>query len=96
MEKKLQLKHPQGKKAVSMNKDRYDLLKKAILFCLKSKKNITFPDLLNGVEAYIKTSGQTFQGSIPWHMEWVKLDLEAGKVIERSSGASPHTYRRIK
>lgn len=96
MEKKLQLKHPQGKKAVSMNKDKYDLLKKAILSCLKSKKNITFTDLLTGVEAYIKTGGLPFHGSIPWHMEWVKLDLEARKVIQRSSDAAPQTYRLTK
>jgi len=31
MEQKIQLKHPAGKKAVSMDKGKYDVLKKALL-----------------------------------------------------------------
>ena len=37
MEQKIQLKHPDGKKAVSMNKEKYDRLKKAFLNHLKKK-----------------------------------------------------------
>lgn len=44
MEQKIQLIHPAGKKAVSIDKGKYDLLKKALLNYLKSKGESTHSD----------------------------------------------------
>ncbi len=37
MEQKIQLKHPAGKKAISMDKEKYDVIEKSLLFSLKEK-----------------------------------------------------------
>lgn len=35
MEQKIQLKHPTGKKAISMDKEKYSVIEKSLLICLK-------------------------------------------------------------
>ncbi len=37
-----------------------------------------------------------FEGSIEWHMEWVKLDMEARKEIVRKTDKSPIRYSVVK
>jgi RNA:NAD 2'-phosphotransferase (TPT1/KptA family) len=83
MEPKLQLRHPTGKKAVSMDKEKYDTLKKAILSCLKANGDLTHKELQQAVIKDFKKNKIKFEGSVEWHMEWVKLDLEARKEIKR-------------
>jgi len=34
-----------------------------------------------------------FEGSIPWYVEVVKLDLETRGIVERISEMKPHLYR---
>jgi len=82
METKIQLSHPTGKKAVRMDKDKYDILKKAILRCLKNK-TLTHTELLKAIIADFKKNKIKFIGSTEWYMESVKLDLEANKLIHR-------------
>lgn len=89
---KIQLKHPAGKKAVSMDQAKYEPLKKALLNHLKTKGASTHTEIEKGVTEELKSSGTQFQGSVPWHLEWVKLDLEANKIIERIAGSSPQKY----
>ena len=92
MNEKVQLKHPQGKKPISMSKEKYTLLKPAVLKYLRTKGEATFREISSAIEKDFKTKGQTFQGSLPWHLEWVKLDLEARKVIRRVPNSSPQEY----
>jgi hypothetical protein len=92
MEKKVQLKHPQRKKAVSMNQEKYDLLKQAVLKHLGARRNATFTDLVKGIETEFKRERTKFQGSLAWHLEWVKLDLEARRIIKRVGATSPQEY----
>jgi len=92
MNDKVQLKHPQGKKSVSMSKGKYDLLKPAILKYLRTGGESTFSGISKAIEKDFKTKGHTFQGSLPWHLEWVKLDLEARKVIRRIPNTTPQEY----
>jgi hypothetical protein len=82
METKIQLNHPAGKKAVRMDKDKYDILRKAIFRCLKNK-TLTHTELLEAIIADFKKNKIKFAGSIEWYMESVKLDLEANKLIQR-------------
>ncbi len=83
MEQKIQLKHPAGKKAISMDHDKYDVLKKSLLNILRTKGELTHTELLKAITADFKKSKIKFEGSIEWNMEWVKLDLEARKEIKR-------------
>lgn len=36
MEQKIQLKHPAGKKGISMEKEKYSVIEQAVLNCLKA------------------------------------------------------------
>lgn len=92
MNEKVQLKHPQGKKAISMGKEKYNLLKPAILKYLRTKGEASFHEISRAIEKDFKTKRQKFQGSLPWHLEWVKLDLEARKAIRRVPNTSPQEY----
>jgi hypothetical protein len=93
MENRIQLKHPSGKKAVSMDKDKYDCIKNALLHCLKKKGELTHKEILQAIIEDFKKNKTKFEGSIEWYMESVKLDLEAGKIIERISDKKPQKYR---
>ncbi len=96
MNEKVQLKHPQGKKPISMSKEKYDLLKPAFLNYLSAKGEATFSEISRAIEKDFKTKRQTFKGSLPWHLEWVKLDLEARKVIRRVPSTSPQEYMMVR
>lgn len=96
MDHKVQLKHPQGKKPISMSKEKYDLLKPLVLKCLRAKGEATFSEISNAIEKDFKRNRTKFQGSLPWHVEWVKLDLEARRVIKRVASTSPQEYMLIR
>ena len=89
MEQKIQLKHPAGKKAVSMDRTKYNILKKAMLHWLKTTGESSHSEMLNAIIENLKKNKIKFEGSIEWHMEWVKLDLEAKKGIKRYADKSP-------
>ncbi|MEK7818195.1 MAG: hypothetical protein AAB255_00205 [Bacteroidota bacterium] len=83
IEKIIQLKHPAGKNAVSIDKVKYEVLKVSLLNCLKTKGGLTHTEILQSVIKDFKKNKIKFDGSVEWHLEWVKLDLEARKVIKR-------------
>ena len=89
METKIKLEHPANKKAVSMDKGKYDTLKKVILNRLKTKGESTHTEILKTITEDFKRNKIKFEGSIEWHMEWVKLDLEARQKIKRIGDKSP-------
>jgi hypothetical protein len=96
MNDKIQLKHPQGKKPISMSKEKYDLLKPALLQCLRAQGKATFGELSSAIAKDFKSRKQPFEGSLPWHLEWVKLDLEARKAIRRVPRTSPQEYMIVR
>ena len=83
MKTKIQLKHPQGKKLASIDAEKYGLLKKAILASLNKKKGITHTELVSKVNTYLSIKEISFNGSVEWYLEGVKLDLEATGLIDR-------------
>jgi hypothetical protein len=93
METRIQLKHPAGKKAVSMDIQKYGVIKNIILGCLKAKGEATHTEILKSLTEDFKKNKTKFQGSVEWYMEWVKLDLEARKIIERVDDKTTITYR---
>lgn len=91
-EQKIQLKHPQGKKAVSISEDKYELLKAEIVKYLTEKTDGTFSDISKTITQNFKDEEIKFDGSLNWYLEWVKLDLEARQIIARVPKTSPQKY----
>lgn len=83
MDQKIQLIHPEGKKAVSIGKEKYDLLRKVILDSLRSNGKSTHEEILHSITEDFKRDKIKFTGSLNWYLEWVKLDLEARHEIKR-------------
>ena len=87
-EEKILTKHPLGKSGKNISKQKYDTLKEAILSALKNKE-LTHTELFGHLNKSLKGR---FPGNVSWYGETVKLDLEAGKMIERTS-SKPQKYR---
>ena len=96
MEQLMQLRHPAGKKAVSMEKGKYDALKQPLLNWLKTKGESTHTEILHAITEDFEKNNTSFAGSIEWHMEWVKLDLEARNEIKRIEGKSPIRFALVR
>lgn len=92
MKQKIQLIHPHGKKAISMENEKYDFLKTSILKCLKEQVEVTHMELQNFITKDFRENHVKFQGSMEWNLEWVKLDLEARKEIKRVKVKSLYKY----
>lgn len=86
MDEKILTKHPLGKQGVNISKEKYDVIRESILDILRIKPRITFKELSAAVDN--RLSGE-FNGSIPWYVTTVKLDLEAREIIKRVSSSSP-------
>jgi len=87
-EEKILTKHPLGKSGKNISKQKYDTVKGAILSALKNNE-LTHTELFAHLNKSLKGK---FPGNISWYGETVKLDLEAGKIIERTS-SKPEKYR---
>ncbi len=85
---KVQTKHPLGKSNKPIDRRDYETFKAAILSALR-RQELTHAELLNELSRSLKGK---FSGNVGWHVMVVKLDLEARKVIERTS-SSPQKYR---
>ena len=87
-DEKILTKHPSGKSGKNISKQKYDALKRTILSALKNQE-LTHTELFNQLNRSLK---QKFPGNVSWYGETVKLDLEARKIIERTS-SKPQRYR---
>lgn len=85
--------HPEKKQGVNISKEKYDIIRKAILSTLRSQKEITFMNLSRAVE---KQVGNTFNGSVMWYVTTVKLDLEARGEVKRVPNSRPQLVRIAK
>lgn len=84
--------HPQGKKGRSIDRQKYDLTRQAILDCLV-KEDVTQDEL---VRCAVERLDGRYEGSKGWYVESVKLDLEARKVIERYKAKPYERYRIVR
>ncbi len=87
-EEKILTKHPRGKSGKNISKQKYDTLKGAIVAVLKNSE-LTHTELFDRLNESLK---DRFSGNISWYGETVKLDLEARRIIERTS-SKPQKYR---
>ena len=87
-EDKILTKHPRGKSGKNISKQNYDTMKQAMLSTLRNKE-LTHTELFDQLNKKMKGK---FSGNVSWYGETVKLDLEARKIIERTS-SRPQKYR---
>jgi hypothetical protein len=87
-EEKIATKHPLGKSGKNISRQKYDAIKKAMLSALKNKQ-LTHTELFKRLNTNLESK---FEGNVSWYGETVKLDLEARKIIERTS-SKPQKYR---
>jgi hypothetical protein len=64
MDQKIPLTHPTGKKAVSIDKGKYDVLKKAIMNYLKTKGESTHAEIFRAINEDFKKNKTRFEGSV--------------------------------
>jgi hypothetical protein len=83
-------KHPLGKSNKPVSKQNYELFKSAIVAVVQDRE-LTHTELVDRVARHL--TGK-FDGNISWHTMTVKLDLEAQRIIERTS-SRPQRYRLI-
>jgi len=67
MPPKIKLQHPLGKKAISMEKSKYEILKNAVLNFLKAKGESTHTEILQSITENFKKNKVKFEGSVEWH-----------------------------
>ena len=85
---KILTKHPLGKGGRNIDRNKYEMLKKAIMSALQ-KDELTHTELFGRLDKSLKGK---FSGNVSWYGETVKLDLEAQKIIERTA-SKPQRYR---
>lgn len=90
MDEKIQTLHPDPEKqGVRISRAKYEAIRSAILEALQDGAELTLDDLNRQAEQRLEGR---FDGSIPWYVVTVKLDLEARRLIERT----PHKPHRVR
>ena len=92
MKEKIRTLHPQKKQGVKISREKYEIIRKAILCVLQSEKEISFMNLSRAVE---KEVNGTFDGSVMWYVTTVKLDMEARGEIKRVLNSRPQLVRLV-
>ena len=82
--------HPEKKQGVKISREKYEIIRKAILSALQKQNEITFMNLSRAVE---KEVNGNFEGSVTWYVTTVKLDLEARGLIKRVPNSRPQLVR---
>ena len=82
--------HPEKKQGVKISREKYEIIRKAILCVLQTEKEITFMNLSRAVE---KEVNGNFEGSVTWYVTTVKLDLEARGQIKRVTNSRPQLVK---
>lgn len=82
--------HPQKKQGVKISREKYEMIRKAILCVLQTEKEITFMNLSRAVEKQVNGN---FEGSVTWYVTTVKLDLEARGQVKRVPHSRPQLVK---
>jgi hypothetical protein len=82
--------HPEKKQGVNISREKYDVIRNAILCVLQQKKEITFMNLSRAVEKEVHGN---FDGSVMWYVTTVKLDMEARGEVKRVPNSRPQLVR---
>jgi hypothetical protein len=90
MREKIRTLHPEKKQGVNISREKYDIIRSAILCVMNRQKEITFMKLSRAVE---KEVNGNFEGSVTWYVTAVKLDMEARGEIKRVPHSRPQLVR---
>lgn len=82
--------HPEKKQGVNISREKYEMIRNAILCVLQTQKQISFMNLSRAVE---KEVNGKFDGSVMWYVTTVKLDMEARGEIKRVPNSRPQLVR---
>ncbi|HLE90862.1 MAG TPA: hypothetical protein VI753_06910 [Anaerolineales bacterium] len=93
MKDRIRTLHPEKKQGVSISREKYEIIRKAILSTLRAQKEITFMNLSRAVE---KEVDGNFEGSVTWYVTTVKLDMEARGEIKRVPKSRPQLVKLAK
>jgi len=85
--------HPHKKQGVNISREKYEIIRKAIMTALRAQKEISFMHLSRAVE---KEVNGTFEGSVNWYVTTVKLDLEARGTVKRVPNSRPQLVKLVK
>jgi len=85
--------HPDKKQGVNISREKYEIIRKAILSTLRAQKEITFMNLSRAVEKQVNGN---FEGSVTWYVTTVKLDMEARGEIKRVLNSRPQLVKLAK
>ena len=92
-EETIQTLHPDPlKRGVRIHREKYELVRSAILTFLHARGPQTFSDLARLVEDALLP---TFDGSVMWYYTTVKLDLEARGELRRLNGSRPQRLEYV-
>ena len=93
MKDRIRTLHPEKKQGVSISREKYEIIRTAILSTLRAQKEITFMNLSRAVEKQVNGN---FGGSVTWYVTTVKLDMEARGEIKRVPKSRPQLVKLAK
>jgi uncharacterized protein DUF6958 len=79
---KIECTNPNTGGRMQIDADIYNLFSTAIQHTLKGGKELTFTEMVEGIEDYIKSKKIPFKKSAGWYGVTVKHDLQVRKIIE--------------
>jgi hypothetical protein len=82
--------HPAKKQGVNISREKYDVIRNAILCVLQAQKEMPFMKLSRAVE---KEVNGNFDGSVMWYVTTVKLDMEARGELKRVQNSRPQLVK---
>ncbi len=82
--------HPEKKQGVNISREKYEMIRKAILSVLRTQKEMPFMKLSQAVE---KEVNGNFEGSVMWYVTTVKLDMEARGEVRRVPNSRPQLVK---
>jgi hypothetical protein len=82
--------HPAKKQGVNISREKYDVIRNAILCVLQAQKEMPFMKLSCAVE---KEVNGNFDGSVMWYVTTVKLDMEARGELKRVQNSRPQLVK---
>jgi len=90
MQETIRTLHPEKKQGVKISREKYEVIRKAILCVMERQNEISFMNLSRAVE---KEVNGNFEGSVTWYVTTVKLDLEARGQLKRVPNSRPQLVK---
>jgi hypothetical protein len=92
MKDRIRTLHPKKKQGVNIKREKYEIIRNAILCAMQTEKEMSFMNLSRAVEKEVKGK---FEGSVTWYVTAVKLDMEARGELKRVPNSRPQLIRLV-